>query len=50
MKDYWNFHAGHVLLKSDKSVSNLPQALQIDCIEINDLCQMGNESIRFLLI
>ena len=47
MKDYWNFYAAHVPLKSDKSVSNLPQALKIDGIEINDQYQMANEFNTF---
>ena len=47
MKDYWNFNAAHVPHKSDKTDSNLPQALLIDGFEINDQHQMANEFNSF---
>ena len=42
MKDYWNFNAAHISLKSDKS-SNSPQTLVINGLEVNDKLIIANE-------
>ena len=47
MKDYWNFNAAHISLKSDKSSSNSPQTLVINGLEVNDKLIIANEFNSF---
>jgi hypothetical protein len=47
MKDYWNFNAAHISLKSDKTSSNSPQSLVINGLEVNDKRIMANEFNSF---
>ena len=35
-KDFWNLHASHIQVKSDKSTSTLPSCINVNGIEIDD--------------